>query len=169
MKDLALLIIRLISGGLLAGHGSQKLFGWFDGPGLEGTADWLASLGLQPKREWAIAAGMGEFGGGLLTALGLFHPLGSIGTMAAMAVATGKVHWGNPIWVTEGGAELPLTNATIALALWMAGPGRLSLDELLGTGLPKKVSLPIALASAYAVTQALGMQPVAQGETQGNA
>jgi putative oxidoreductase len=104
MKDLGLLVLRGTAGGLLAGHGAQKLFGWFGGYGLEGTAGWLESLGLRPAREWALLAGVGEFGGGLLTALGLFHPVGPLMLLGPMAMATGKVHWGKSIWATEGGA-----------------------------------------------------------------
>ncbi len=109
IKDVGLLILRLTVGGLLSGHGSQKLFGWFGGYGLKGTAGWLESMGLKPGHLWATGAGASEFGGGMLTTLGLFHPLGPIGTIAAMIMATAKAHWGKPIWVSEGGAELPVT------------------------------------------------------------
>src|SRR5579872_5084108 len=113
-NDIGLLILRLAVGGLLAGHGSQKLFGWFSGPGLKGTSGWLESMGLKPGTPWATAASTSEFGGGMLTALGFLHPLGPIGTMGAMIMATAKAHWGKPIWVTRGGAELPVTNMATA-------------------------------------------------------
>src|SRR5439155_16281523 len=87
MRDIGLLILRLTMGGLLAGHGSQKLFGWFSGPGLKGTAGWLESLGLKPGTPWATVAAASEFGGGTLTALGLLHPLGPIATMGGMVMA----------------------------------------------------------------------------------
>ena len=124
MKDLALLILRLSVGGLLMGHGAQKLFGSFGGFGMQGTAGWMESMGLKPGNRWAMLAGGSEFGGGALTALGLASPLGPIGVMAAMGTATTKVHWGKPIWVSEGGAELPVTNIAVASALALAGPGR---------------------------------------------
>ncbi len=60
MKDLGLLVMRLVVGGLLAGHGSQKLFGWWGGYGLEGTANWLGTLGLRPRLPWAVLAGLGS-------------------------------------------------------------------------------------------------------------
>ena len=93
--DLGLLILRLIVGLLLAGHGAQKLFGWFGGNGLSGTAGWLESLGLRPAPFWALIAGLSEVGGGILLALGLLTPLGSLGIMASMLMATIKVHWAN--------------------------------------------------------------------------
>ena len=68
MTDIAFLILRLTLGGLLMGHGGQKLFGWFEGPGLEGTTKMVKSQGLEPPEVWARTAGLGEFGGGLLTA-----------------------------------------------------------------------------------------------------
>src|SRR5947199_8835452 len=113
-EDLGLLILRLVTGGLLAGHGAQKLFGWFGGPGLKGTAGWVQSLGLKPAQLWGPGAGAAEFGGGTMTALGLFHPLGPISEISAMAMATAKAHWGKPIWASKGGAELHGINIATA-------------------------------------------------------
>ena len=151
MRDIGLLILRLTMGGLLAGHGSQKLFGWFSGPGLKGTAGWLESLGLKPGTPWATVAAASEFGGGTLTALGLLHPLGPIGTMGGMVMATAKAHWGKPIWVTQGGAELPVINLAIALALTLTGPGRFSLDQVLGIRLPRVLVVAVAIVEAVLV------------------
>jgi putative oxidoreductase len=155
MGDLGLLILRLGAGGLLVGHGSQKLFGWFSGPGLKGTAGWLESLGLKPGTPWATAASASEFGGGVLTTLGFLHPLGPLGTMGAMIMATVKAHWGKPIWASKGGAELPVINMATALALTLTGPGRFSLDHVLGIRLPR--ALAIAIASVEAATVAIGI------------
>jgi putative oxidoreductase len=58
-----------------------------------------------------------------LPALGLLGPLGSIGAASAMTMATVKAHWGKPIWMNKGGAELAVTYGTIALAVGLAGPG----------------------------------------------
>ena len=151
MTDLALLIIRLVSGGLLAGHGAQKLFGSFGGYGLQGTAGWLESTGLKPGKVWAVMAGGGEFKGGLLTALGLGGPLGSILTLSAMVMATAKGHWGKPIWATAGGAELPLINGATAVALAISGPGKYSLDNLLGLRVPRWLSTLVALGAVGTV------------------
>lgn len=138
--DFALFILRLAVGLLLAGHGAQKLFGWFGGHGLSGTSGWLASLGFRPARFWALTVGICEFGGGLLFALGFFSPLGSLGIAASMLTAIAKVHWPK-IWVTEGGIELPLVDLAVVVAVGVAGPGKVSVDGALGTGLPERLAL----------------------------
>lgn len=158
MKDLGLLIIRVVAGGLVAGHGAQKLFGSFGGYGLEGTAGWLSSLGLRPGRRWALAAGVGEFGSGLATALGFLHPIGPVGMLGPMSVATAKVHWGKPIWVTEGGAELPVVNIAVAVGLALTGPGRFSMDRLLGFRAPALL-VGLAAASVAAGSVIASLQP----------
>ena len=159
MRDIGLLILRLAVGGLLTGHGSQKLFGWFSGPGLKGTARWLESLGLKPGTPWATVASASEFGGGVLTTLGFLHPLGPLGTMGAMIMATAKAHWGKPIWASAGGAELPVINMATALALILAGPGRFSLDHVLGIRLPRALVIAIAIVGAAMVAIGIGSRP----------
>jgi putative oxidoreductase len=104
----------------------------------------MEMLGLRPGRPWAFLAGLCEFGGGVLTALGLLNPLGPMGVIASMSMATAKAHWGKPIWVTEGGAELPVTNTAISTALLLSGPGKYSLDRTLGIRLPAWVA-PLGL------------------------
>lgn len=136
MLDIGLLIIRLVIGLLVAGHGAQKLFGWFEVPGLEGTGGMMHALGYRPGRSWALVASLSELLGGLLFAAGFVSPLGSLGIMAVMATAVGRAHWGRPIWVTRGGGELPLTNFAVAVGVGLAGPGVYSLDAIWRTTLP---------------------------------
>ena len=150
MRSFAFLILRLTLGSLLAGHGAQKLFGWFGGHGLAATTQMLDSQGFRPARPWALLAGGGEFGGGLLTTLGLLSPLGPLGVMGSMIMAASKFHAGKPIWNTQGGPELPVTYLAMATALGVAGPGRYSLDKALGTCLPRWLFIP-GLAGTLAV------------------
>ena len=145
MSDLGVLILRLVVGLLLAGHGAQKLFSWFGGNGLKGFAGWLGSMGLQPAMLWAVLAGLSEFGGGLLLVLGFLNPLGALGITAAMLMAIIKVHWSKGIWISNGGVEFVLTNMVAALALALIGPGAYSLDAALGLSLPLAPVRPLPL------------------------
>ena len=144
VNESAPLIVRVVQGSLMAGHGAQKLFGSFGGPGLEGTSGFMEMLGMRPGRPWAYLAGLSEFGGGVLTALGLLNPLGPLGVIASMSMATRKAHRGKPIWVTEGGAELPVLNIAVSTALMIREPDRYSLDRVLGLRLPAWVG-PLGL------------------------
>ena len=144
LEDAAPTIVRLVQGSLMAGHGAQKLFGSFGGPGLEGTSGLMEMLGMRPGRPWAYMAGLSEFGGGVLTTLGLLNPLGPLGVIGAMAMATRKAHWNKPIWVTEGGAELPVLNMAISTALMIREPDAFSLDRVLGLRLPRWIG-PLGL------------------------
>lgn len=144
VNETAPTIVRLVQGSLMAGHGAQKLFGSFGGPGLEGTSGFMEMLGMQPGRPWAYLAGLSEFGGGVLTALGLLNPVGPLGVIGSMAMATRKAHWDKPIWVTEGGAELPVLNMAISTALMIREPDAFSLDRVLGIRLPAWVG-PVGL------------------------
>lgn len=135
--DLALLVLRVVVGLYLFGHGAQKLFGWFGGPGLAGTTGWLGGAGFRPPRFWALNAGLAEAAGGALLLLGLLTPLGSVAIVAAMVVAIATAHLGKGWFNTTGGPELPLTNIAAAVAVGLAGPGRYALDSWLGIALPE--------------------------------
>jgi putative oxidoreductase len=159
MTDLALLVLRVVSGGLLAGHGAQKLFGSFGGEGIGKTAAQMESLGLRPGPVWAVMGGLGELIGGLLTVLGLGGPLGSIMTGTSMKMATFKVHSGKPIWATAGGAELPVVNAAIGTALALTGPGRFSLDRAFRIKVPRWLTFLVTLGAGIALVTGLLMEP----------
>jgi putative oxidoreductase len=159
MSDIGLLTLRLVAGSLMAGHGAQKLFGAFGGPGLSGVAGWLESMGLKPGHLWAGMAGTGEFGGGLLTALGFLNPLSSILMISAMIVASVKGHSGKPIWSAEGGAELPVTYMAVATTLALTGPGRYSLDRLFGIKVPGWLTALLAVGTVATVAYSVVTQP----------
>jgi putative oxidoreductase len=168
VNESAPFIVRLAQGSLMAGHGAQKLFGSFGGPGLEGTSGFMEMLGMRPGRPWAYLAGLSEFGGGVLTALGLLNPLGPLAVIGAMSMATRRAHWGKPIWVTEGGAELPVFNIAVSTALMIREPDRYSLDRVLGIRLPAWVGplglVGIILTVLYAELEA--DEPPEQEEAQ---
>src|ERR687890_2857046 len=172
LEDAAPTIVRLVQGTLMAGHGAQKLFGSFGGPGLEGTSGLMEMLGMRPGRPWAYLAGLSEFGGGVLTTLGLLKPLGPLGVIASMSMATRKAHWGKPIWVTEGGAELPVLNIAISTALMVRESDGYSLDRLLGIRLPRWVGLVglagIILTVLYAELGAEETPEQEQGHEEGD-
>jgi putative oxidoreductase len=151
MRSIAFLILRLTVGGLIAGHGAQKLFGWFGGQGIKGTAGWMESIRLKPGTVWARLAGGSEFLGGVMTALGFLNPLGPIAAAGAMLMAWTKVHLGKPIWTTKGGAELPLTNLAALASVTLAGPGRFSLDGLFGIRIARAVAVMAMIATAIGV------------------
>src|ERR1700749_982561 len=102
---LARFLLRLVIGGFFVGHGTQKLFGWFGGGGLDATAQAFESLGLRPGRRNAIAAGAAEAGGGALLAAGLATPVGAAVITATMLTAIHKVHLKNGPWTNNGGYE----------------------------------------------------------------
>jgi len=134
-----------VLGLIFIGHGSQKLFGLFGGAGLKGTIQWIGSMGFRPAWFWGLLASLSEFGGGLLLALGLLSPLGSLGIIAAMLVAIIQVHLPHGFWNTKGGVEFPLTNIAAALGLAFTGPGKFSIDTLTGLSLPEPIILSIGL------------------------
>jgi putative oxidoreductase len=130
---LGLLVIRVILGALFVGHGTQKLFGWFGGHGIEGTAGFMEALGLRPGRDHAIAAGVAEAGGGALLTAGLATPVAAAAITGSMATAVRTVHAPKGPWIAEGGYEYNLVIVATLLAIVDVGPGDLSLDHALGT------------------------------------
>ena len=129
--DLALLVLRIVVGLGFAAHGAQKLFGWFGGHGIEGTAGFFDQIGLRPARAHAWAAGVTEFGGGLLIALGLGVPFAAAALIAVMTAAILTVHLHNGFFNAENGYEYNLELAAAVFALAGIGAGAWSLDAAL--------------------------------------
>lgn len=168
MADIGLLILRLVVGLLLAGHGAQKLFGIFGGYGLKGTGGWLGSLGLRPGGLWAFLAGISEFGGGVLLALGLLTPLGAVAIVAAMLMAVLLAHR-QSLWVTEGGMEYNLVLIAAATALIFTGPGLYSLDAAFSLSVPASLTAAAAALALVTVSVALGTRKApAPAQTSGD-
>jgi putative oxidoreductase len=126
-----LLILRVVIGLLFVGHGAQKLFGIWGGHGLAGTAEFFEAIGLKPGRIHATSAGLLEFGGGVLLALGLLTPIASAALIAVVTAAVIAVHYPKGLWSTDGGYEYNLVLASAAFALASIGPGAWSLDHAL--------------------------------------
>lgn len=130
-----LLLLRAVLGLLFIGHGTQKLFGWFDGHGLDGTGGFFERLGYRPGRVHAAIAGSAEAFGGLLLVLGLLTPLGAAALIGVMVNAIVSLHWQNGIWNEDAGIEYPLVAATAAACLGFTGAGPISLDNAVGADL----------------------------------
>ncbi|MBB3331323.1 putative oxidoreductase [Halomonas campaniensis] len=125
------LALRIPVGLILTAHGAQKLFGWFGGYGLAGTAQWLESIGLAPGLLMALLAGGAEFFGGLALMLGLLTRPAALVSAFTMLVAIVSVHLGNGLFLANNGYEFALALLAATVALTFQGAGRLSLDGLL--------------------------------------
>lgn len=130
--DLGRLTARVVIGGLFVGHGTQKLFGWFGGPGLAGTEQMMEALEMRPARPNAYLAGATETLGGAMLAAGAFTPLPAAGLIGTMLTAIRKVHAPNGPWAAQGGWEYNAVLIASLMALADAGPGDLSIDHALG-------------------------------------
>jgi putative oxidoreductase len=155
MLALGLLAVRLVFGLTMAAHGAQKLFGWFGGHGLGPTSAGFEMIGFRPGRFFASAAGLVEFGSGLLMALGLFGSVGPALMVSVMIVAAVIVHWKNGFFAPTG-IELNLLFGSMGFALALAGSGAVSLDRWLGLESLRGVevaciSLAVAVIGAVAV------------------
>ncbi len=154
--SIALLILRLGIGLTLVGHGAQKLFGWFGGPGLTRLRQGFEKQGFRPVWTWVALAIVGEVGGGLSIALGFLTPLGAAGILGAMAMATFKSHWKNGFWLNKGGYEYSLVLMIVSIAIGLIGPGRYALDTLFGIALPQALLFGV-LAVAALLVVAIGI------------
>jgi putative oxidoreductase len=130
--SLGLLVARIVVGLLMAAHGTQKLFGWFGGYGLQKTGEFFAQLGFRPGRAFAAAASLAELTSGLLIALGFLGPVGPALMISVMIVAAVTVHWGHGLFAATNGIEVPTLYATVGVALALTGFGSYSLDASLG-------------------------------------
>ncbi|WP_202872840.1 DoxX family protein [Kribbella capetownensis] len=130
--DIGLLVLRVLIGFVLFVHGTQKLAGWFGGPGLDKAAEGLEALGQIPGKPMAVLASLCELSAAALLVLGLATPLGAAAGMGTMLVAgvslTAK---GGSVWIISGGGEYPLVLAALAGGLAFTGAGSWSADELL--------------------------------------
>lgn len=123
------LVLRVPTGIILAAHGSQKLFAWFGGYGLEGTGQWMESIGLAPGFLMALLAGSAEFFGGIALILGLLTRPAAALSAFTMVIAIFSVHFSNGLFMSNNGYEFALSLLAITAALAMQGGGKLLLDK----------------------------------------
>jgi putative oxidoreductase len=145
-RDFGLLTLRLAVGGTLVAHGTQKLFGWFGGAGLDKTAAGFERIGFRPGKVNAIAAGLGEAGGGALLATGIGSP-GAGAAIAGTMIVASSMHIDNGFFSNKGGFEFPAVLGLSAAALALTGPGTLSIDHVLGHRLNQPWMRNLALAA----------------------
>lgn len=163
MTSVGLLILRLALALIFLGHGAQKLFGLFGGPGLEGTRQLMRHLGVRPAAWWGTILAVTECLAGLLIALGLLTPIGAALIVMVMAVAIAKVHWRKGFWNSQGGYEFNLILAALALVLGIMGAGTFSVDAVLASvfgvrlaDAPTFLVAVIVVAAVYLVMTVLG-------------
>ncbi|WP_047277790.1 DoxX family protein [Pseudomonas lundensis] len=124
-----LTVLRVLVGIIFAAHGSQKLFGWFGGGGLAGTAQWMESIGLAPGALMALLSGGTEFFGGLALIIGLLARPAALGLTFTLLVAIFTVHISNGLFMANNGYEFALALLGGTLAVLIEGAGKLSLDQ----------------------------------------
>lgn len=144
--DLGLLTLRTAVGATLFAHGAQKLAGWFGGPGVDGTAQGMAAMGFEPAKVSAVAAGAAEAAGGLVALGAGTRVAASVG--AAAMVAAAEVHRPSGFFAQQGGFEYPAVLGVAAASLALTGPGRYSVDAVLG----RRIDHPALGAAALAAS-----------------
>jgi putative oxidoreductase len=154
-------LTRAVVGPLFIGHGTQKLFGWFGGGGIESTGQQFETLGLKPGKHQATAAGLAEALGGVLLTLGFLTPVGATFVSGTMVTAIRKVHAANGPWVTKGGYEYNLVLLAAMVALTESGPGPLSLDAAVAPDLKGTRWALLQLGAAVAGSYVGSSEPVA--------
>jgi putative oxidoreductase len=123
------LALRLPVGIIFMAHGGQKLFGWFGGYGLEGTGQWMASIGIEPGVLMAFLAGSAELVGGLFILLGLLTRPAAVLLAFTMIIAIASVHISNGLFMANNGYEFALALLAASVSLALSGSGKVALDK----------------------------------------
>lgn len=124
----------------MAAHGAQKLFAWFGGYGLDGTGQWMASIGLTPGYLMALLAGSAEFFGGIALLFGFLTRPAAVVSAFTMLVAIVTVHLSNGLFMANNGYEYGLVLFVVSVALAVQGGGRFSLDNHIVNKLATKLN-----------------------------
>ena len=147
--DLALALVRIVVGLVIAAHGAQKVLGVWGGPGLAGWTQGVTRMGMRPPVFWAWVSAFSELAGGIAFAIGFVLPVVAAALTIQMAVAIERAHWGKGFWNSKGGIEFPFTLGAIAAINGVADPGIYSLDRSLG--------LPAMGAGVYVLVLVVGI------------
>ncbi|MBB1322203.1 MULTISPECIES: DoxX family protein [unclassified Shewanella] len=131
------LALRVPVGIIFMAHGAQKLFGWFGGYGLEGTGQWMASIGMEPGVLMAFMAGSAELFGGLFILLGLLTRPAAVVLAFTMVIAIASVHISNGLFMANNGYEFALALLAITVSLAISGSGRVGIDNVIAAKLAK--------------------------------
>jgi len=148
--DLALFILQVAVGLTFAAHGAQKLFGWWEGPGIAGWEGAMQRMGFRPPRVFAWISASVEFVGGLMLAFGVLTPLVAAVLVAQAVVIIGHVHWANGFFNQRSGIEYPLLLASGAAAIGLAGPSAVSVDRAIGFVVDPGVRVALVVAGIVA-------------------
>lgn len=161
--EIGLLLLRIVVGALFIGHGTQKLFGWFGGPGLGGTGHFFGSLGYPRPKTMARVAGTAEAGAGVLLVLGVLVPFAAATIIGVMLNAAMTVHRDAGLWTDQGGYEYPLVLGTIGLALAFTGPGAIGLGTAAGIAVTgwggALIALVLGLGGGWLALNARSTEP----------
>ena len=130
--EIGVLLIRFTIGVLFVGHGTRKLFGWFGGGGVAGTAEYFESLGFRHGRFLARLIGAAEAASGVLLVVGFLTPMAATVIAMIMLNAILVGHWDSGLWAVDGGFEYRLVLGVVVVGLAAMGPGPLSVDAALG-------------------------------------
>ena len=152
--NVAVLLIRVVVGLTMAAHGFNK---FFRGGKIAGTARWFDSMGMKPNGKiHALMAASTELGGGLLLAAGFLTPLAAAGFVGVMIVAA-WTHKDNGFFIVKDGWEYNLVLAVVAIGVATMGPGRYSLDHVLGLDFAFQPKLGLAISAGLGALSGVGL------------
>jgi putative oxidoreductase len=160
-SDLGLLILRIVVGLTMAGHGAQKAFGWWKGSGRAGWYAVMVRMGFRPANAWGLVSIGAELVGGILFALGLFTPVAAMALIGQSVVIIFKAHWSRGFWGRDGGYEFPLSLMAGVVAVLGTGAGAVSLDSALGFAYPVEVRAALLAIGVFGGAAAILVSRVA--------
>jgi putative oxidoreductase len=154
-SDLGLLILRIVVGLTMAGHGAQKAFGWWKGSGRAGWYAVMVRMGFRPAKAWGLVSIGAELFGGILFALGLLTPVAAMALIGQSVVIIFKAHWSRGFWGRGGGYEFPLSLVAGVVAVVGTGAGAVSLESALGLAYPVEVRAALLAIGVLGGTTAI--------------